>query len=86
MPETTPVGQFARISVQVSIDRGGYVTAAHALKEEGTINTTLEAIATAAAQRWRFEPATLNGKPIPASTELSLLSIGKLPSEDYTMA
>lgn len=66
MPETTPVGQFARISVQVSIDRGGYVTAAHALKEEGTINTTLEAIATAAAQRWRFEPATLNGKPIPA--------------------
>jgi hypothetical protein len=66
MPETTPVGQYARISVQVSIDRGGYVTAAHALKNEGTINEMLAEIATAAAQRWRFEPATLNGKPIPA--------------------
>lgn len=66
MPESTPLGQFARISVQVSIDQGGYVTSARVLKDGDSDNVPLATMATAAAQKWRFRPATLNGKPVPA--------------------
>lgn len=66
MPETTPAGAFARIAVAVNIDPYGNVTTAHVLKDEGPGNTALAEIATAAAQKWRFAPATLNGQPVPA--------------------
>lgn len=65
MPATTPAGQFAKIAIQVSIDRKGRVVSARA--EHGPVaNDTLTAIAISAARQWRFQPATLNGKPVPA--------------------
>jgi TonB family protein len=65
MPETAALGQFAQIAVQVSIDATGNVTAAHAAENGDNRNVALAGSAVTAARQWRFQPATLNGKPVP---------------------
>lgn len=65
MPATRPAGRFAKIAVQVSVDKLGRVVSARA--EHGAVaSDALSAIAVSAARQWRFQPATLNGKPVPA--------------------
>jgi TonB family protein len=65
MPATRPAGQFAKIAVQVSVDTSGRVVSARA--ENGAASSeALAAIAISAARQWRFQPAALNGKPVPA--------------------
>ncbi len=66
MPETTPLGHFAQILVQVNIDEAGHVISAHAAGGAADVDDELTNIAVTAAKRWRFQPATLDGKPIPA--------------------
>jgi hypothetical protein len=66
MPETSPLGHFAQILVQVNIDEAGRVIAAHAAGGAAGVHDELTDIAVTAAKRWRFQPATLDGKPIPA--------------------
>ncbi|HEX7362822.1 MAG TPA: energy transducer TonB [Bryobacteraceae bacterium] len=65
MPATRPAGRFAKIAVQVSVDKTGRVVSARA--EHGAVaSDALAQIALSAARQWRFQPATLNGKPVPA--------------------
>jgi TonB family protein len=66
MPETTPLGRFAQILVQVNIDEAGRVISAHAAGGTAVVDDELTNLAVTAAKRWRFQPATLDGKPIPA--------------------
>jgi hypothetical protein len=66
MPETTVLGQFARISVKVRIDVAGRVTSADAVQDGTPEDPSLAGIAVSAAKRWRFHPATLNGVPVPS--------------------
>jgi hypothetical protein len=66
MPETAPEGQFAQVEVEVSINPAGHVTAAHAVENGKTIGGALAASAIASAKKWVFEPAILEGKPVPA--------------------
>lgn len=66
MPQTAPLGQFAQISVQVSIDPAGHVTAARATGNGANRDYALADSAVAAARQWRFQPATLNGRPVSA--------------------
>lgn len=79
MPETTPAGAFARIAVAVNIDPAGNVSAAHALKDEGPANPELAEIATAAAQKWRFAAATLNGQPVSSEYRITFAFHRKNP-------
>lgn len=79
MPQATPLGQFAHIPVQVTIDPTGHVTAAHALKEGGTENSELATIATEAAQQWRFKPASLNGTPVASEYKIIFAFHRQLP-------
>jgi hypothetical protein len=66
MPETTALGQFARISVKVHIDVAGHVTSADPLQDGAPEDPSLTGIAVSAARRWVFQPATLNGVPVPS--------------------
>lgn len=66
MPQSTPVGRFAQISVHVTIDPQGQVATARAAEAVDSSNSALAAPAIAAARQWRFRPATLNGTPVPA--------------------
>jgi TonB family protein len=70
MPETKQLGRVASVTVQVSIDQTGHVTAARPLRENGVDNPELAAVAVAAAEKWRFQPAMLNGKPVPAEYKI----------------
>lgn len=79
MPETTPAGAFARIAVAVNIDPSGNVSAAHALKDEGPATPELLEIATAAAQKWRFAAATLNGQPVSSEYRITFAFHRKNP-------
>jgi len=79
MPETTPAGAFARIAVALNVDPDGKVAAAHALKDEGPGDAALAEVAIAAAQKWRFAPATLDGKPVLAEYRIVFAFHRKTP-------
>jgi hypothetical protein len=79
MPETNPLGQFAQISVQVTINTTGHVVGTHAAENAGPTSDALTAIALKAARQWRFQPATLNGKPIPAEYTIVFAFHPQLP-------
>jgi hypothetical protein len=66
MPDTTALGHFAQVSVQLSIDPAGHVIAAQAQEDAKPGDSMLTGVALASAKQWLFEPATLNGKPVPA--------------------
>jgi hypothetical protein len=66
MPETTILGQFVRISVKVGIDTAGRVISADAVQDGAPEDPLLAGIAVSAAKRWLFQPATLNGVPVPS--------------------
>jgi len=66
MPETTALGQFARISVKVRIDVTGRVISADPAQDGAPEDPSLAGIAVSAAKRWLFHPATLNGVPVPS--------------------
>jgi len=66
MPETTALGEFARISVKARIDAAGRVVSADPLQDGAPADPSLAGIAVSAAKRWRFHPATLNGVPVPS--------------------
>jgi hypothetical protein len=66
MPQTAPVGHFAQIAVDVTIDPNGQVTTARPADKALSAADPLTAITLAAARQWRFLPATMNGKPITA--------------------
>jgi hypothetical protein len=66
MPETTVLGQFVRISVKVGIDTAGRVISADAVQDGAPEDPLLAGIAVSAAKRWLFQPATLNGVPVPS--------------------
>jgi hypothetical protein len=70
MPDTRLLGpstiyKLTQISVQVTVDQSGRVTAAHAIENGEKNNSLLTNITIAAAKRWLFEPAILNGKTVP---------------------
>jgi hypothetical protein len=51
------------VTVQVAIDKRGYVVEAHALRSPSQY---WSGRAVEAALQWRFEPATLRGQSIPS--------------------
>jgi TonB family protein len=64
-PEQLPViYETTQVAVQVNIDATGRVTDAHAVENGGKANLRLASGAVSAAKQWRFEPATIHGKPI----------------------
>lgn len=71
MPNTRLLGasifhDATQISVQVSVDRTGRVTAAHALQNGKKSSSLLSSVCVTAARQWVFEPASLNGKNVAA--------------------
>ena len=64
-PRYTEIARKARIQgvviVQAIIDKGGNVTAVRVLKP---LPMGLDQAAVEAIKKWKFEPATLNGKPV----------------------
>jgi TonB family protein len=58
------------VMVTASIDENGSVTATSTPPASDSIRKALNAQAEAAVRQWDFEPATLNGRPIPASTTI----------------
>jgi protein TonB len=59
--------QWGAVAVEVSINERGDVIAAQALSGP----TLLRDAAVAAARRWRFKPATRDGKPISSVTTIT---------------
>lgn len=72
-PQYTEIARKARIQgiviVQATIDKGGNVTDAKILKglPMGLDKEALEAV-----RKWKFEPATLNGKPVAVYYNLTI--------------
>lgn len=60
------VYDVAEIFVQVNVDQSGRVTAAHVVENGKENNSLLASASLAAAKRWLFAPAVLNGKTVPA--------------------
>lgn len=66
--QTVPTPQAlphpVRVSVQVSIDETGRVTAAQVVNAEDVEHPAIVASAVNAAYKWRFTPATVSSKPV----------------------
>jgi hypothetical protein len=60
------VYETTQIEVEVNIDATGRVTEAHPVQKGNKANMRLTGSAVSAATQWKFEPATLHGKPIAA--------------------
>jgi TonB family protein len=63
-----PKGQ---VDVEVEIDATGRVTGAKAVRSTGWAGRLMMPQAEAAARRWSFEPARLNGEAVPSRMVLS---------------
>jgi hypothetical protein len=61
----TPLYQLTQIEIQVRIDSAGQVVGACPVSEKKKGPALLTDSALAAARKWTFEPATMNGKAIP---------------------
>jgi hypothetical protein len=61
----TPLYQFTQIEIQVRIDPEGHVVGARPVSDQKKGTALLTDSALAAARKWTFEPATMNGKAIP---------------------
>lgn len=74
-PVFPPAAQAARFSgivtIAVRIDTSGAVERAHTV-ESTHPNVGFEEAALEAVRKWRFEPATLNGDPVPYETTYRL--------------
>ncbi len=57
------VSHVTRVEVEVTIDQGGHVKAAHVLNPE-MVKSALAAAAVSAAKQWTFQPATLRGEKV----------------------
>lgn len=72
MPNGIYLGQLqvvyeaTEVEVEVNIDATGRVTDAHAVQNGKKASLRLASSAVSAAKQWRFEPATIHGKPIAA--------------------
>jgi TonB family protein len=69
MPDVTSINasdlpKTGRIEVEVEIDDTGRVTAAHLANSGERDMTAAQKAAIAAAENWRFEPATVDGKNV----------------------
>ena len=64
------IGETSVVSVTVEVDKAGKVTVAR-LTNTTTSNKALQNLAMDAAKRWEFEPATLNGRPVPSEVVLN---------------
>lgn len=61
------LSQSSQVSVQVTVDVAGKVTDARVLRAGTRASDALIPSTLAAARNWTFEPATLAGKPVPAT-------------------
>lgn len=61
----TPLYQSTQIEIQVRIDSAGHVVGARSVSDQKKDTALLTESALAAARKWTFEPATMNGKAIP---------------------
>lgn len=59
------------VEVRVGIDASGSVTSAEVINREGPVNAAIRESALAAARKWRFQPATVSGTPVPSSMLLA---------------
>ena len=59
------------IHVQLSIDDKGRVTAAQLLSPAGSKAPGVALDSLAAAKRWTFTPATMNGKPVSSTATVT---------------
>ena len=71
LPNTTMLAPGAlamagRVEVIVKVDEKGHVTNARIANEAKRANPSLVSAAIFAAKQWVFEPAALNGKPVPS--------------------
>jgi hypothetical protein len=67
--EAFPPSQLAGIAVidvEVDIDTSGHVTAARAVDKGRNVSWLVTAAVIAAAKKWTFEPAKMNGRIVPA--------------------
>jgi TonB family protein len=55
-----------QVSVLVMVDRTGHVTSAQVEPGKGLTPRSLTLAAERAAQQWVFEPARLDGQPVPS--------------------
>ncbi|HVW84191.1 MAG TPA: energy transducer TonB, partial [Bryobacteraceae bacterium] len=69
--------QDQEIDVEVTIDGRGKVTAARLVKTSGLAASLIMGSALSTAQAMRFEPATLNGRPIESQHVIRFVLSGK---------
>jgi hypothetical protein len=58
------VYENTQVEIELNIDATGRVTDAHPVQDGKKANLRLASSAVSAARQWRFEPATLHGKPV----------------------
>ena len=61
------------IGVQIEINTDGKVISAKLASEKGPAAESLAPLAVAAAWRWRFRPATQNGRPVHSEKTIEFL-------------
>jgi TonB family protein len=61
------------VEVKVQIDASGRVVRAEALQKLTGLYEHIERAAVDAAERWRFQPATINGKNVPSVQTIKFL-------------
>jgi TonB family protein len=62
-------GQTYRATVEVSIDASGKVTSARILQ---SVNRLYDSLLLDAVRRWRYQPGTRNGVPVPFTKVVSV--------------
>jgi protein TonB len=67
-PEIAAAGITGSVSLEVVIDETGSVADAHLVRPAPLLENT----AVATVRQWRFEPATLDGKPVPVRMNVVL--------------
>jgi TonB family protein len=69
-----------QVVIDVQLNAGGEVVSENLVKG---IGNDLDRMALGIVKTWRFQPATVNGKPVPSEAEVIFSFSQRYPSSDF---